>query len=203
MFFLFLSFFCCCWFCSCCWCISFRISACYCCVWSCCSCLPFPSSSSFSLISANLGTLSFWNSMASPVSLLVRFGLFSPSLAPSDALFLPWKSLSIAFILASSALPLSALSLLHVSMGELYSSAVICCIRPSNSLGSSGDIPDALSSALIFFLYLFTKTLMWSRMAMCYICLEHLQFSFKFHCTGETPFCIRSGDFQTLLLWTV
>ena len=104
--------------------------------------------------------------MASPVFPLVRFGLSSPSLAPSEALFLLWESLSIAFILASSALPLSALSLLHVSVGELSSSAIICCIRSSNSLGSSGDIPDALSSTLIFFLYLFTKTLMWSRMAL-------------------------------------
>ena len=104
--------------------------------------------------------------MASPVFPLVRFGLSSPSSAPSKALFFLWESLSIAFILASSALPLSALSLPHVSVGELSSSAIIFCIRSSNSLGSFGDIPDALSSTPIFFLYLFTKALMWSQMAL-------------------------------------
>ena len=92
--------------------------------------------------------------MASPVFLLVRFGLSSPSSASSDALFLVWESLFIAFILTSSALALSALSLLYVSVGALSSSAMICCISSSNSLGSSGDIPDALSSAIIFFLVL-------------------------------------------------
>ena len=88
--------------------------------------------------------------MASPVFLLVRFGLSSPSSASSDTLFLVWESLNIAFILTSSALALTALSLLQVSVGGLSSSAIICCISSSTLLVSSGDIPDALSSALFF-----------------------------------------------------
>ena len=61
-----------------------------------------------------------------------------------------WESLSIAFIL-TSALALSALSLLHVSVGVLSSSAIICCIS------SSGDIPDALSSALFFLVLVYQE----------------------------------------------
>ena len=75
------------------------MSACCCCTLSCCSCLPFSSSSSFSVISALCCALSFRNSMASPVFLLVHFGLSLPSSASSDALFLVWEKLSIAFIL--------------------------------------------------------------------------------------------------------
>ena len=89
--------------------------------------------------------------MASPVFLLVRFGLSTPSSASSGALFLVWESLSIAFILTSSALALSALSLIHVSVGVLSTSAIIC------GISSSGDIPNALSSALFFLVLVYQE----------------------------------------------
>lgn len=141
---------CCCCNCSCCWCITWSKSAC------CCYYFSFTRWSSFSLISVFVCALSFRYSMTSTVVLLLRFRLSSPS-SSFFCLFLVWESVSIAFIFTSSALALwtfSALSLPHLSVGAFSSRAISWCISSSNSLGSAGDIPDALSSALIFFLML-------------------------------------------------
>ena len=136
--------FCCCWNCICCWCIILSKSVC-------CCCFSFFRWSSFSLISAFVCALSFRYSLAPTVGLLLRFVL--SSLSSSFFSFFgvgkPFHSFH-SYIFCFS----SVIFLLHVSLGALSSRVIIWCIRSSNSLGSSGDIRDALSLALIFFLCL-------------------------------------------------
>ena len=141
---------CCCCNCSCCWCITWSKSGCCCCYFLLPDEVPFPlfrhSFVPFPLDTPWHLQLFFFFVFVCPHRLLLFFFLF-----------LVWESLSIAFILTFSALALwtfSALSLPHLSVGALSSRAIKWCISSSYSLGSAGDIPDALSSALIFFFML-------------------------------------------------